>query len=72
MSNQVMNAHIAFGEPCGSDAGLVEIADWAGDQLLDMRKAFASLYDGITDMLSQDQIDAIERLYAEEIKTLSA
>lgn len=34
MSNQLFNAHIAYGEPCGDDAGLLEIADWAGDRLL--------------------------------------
>lgn len=72
MSNQVMNAHIAFGEPCGKDADLAEVADWAGDQLMDMKKAFSSLYIGITNVLSQDQIDIIERLYAKELTVLSS
>lgn len=30
MSNELLNAHIMLGEPCGEDAGLYEIADWAG------------------------------------------
>lgn len=34
MSNAVLNAHIMFGEPCGEDAGLYEIADWAGELLM--------------------------------------
>lgn len=34
MSNEVLNAHIAYGEPCGPDAELSQIADWAGSKLL--------------------------------------
>jgi hypothetical protein len=34
VSNSVLNAHIAYGAPCGDDAGLLEIAEWAGDRLL--------------------------------------
>jgi len=67
MSNQIMNAHISFGAPCGSDAGLVEIADWAGDQLTDMQRAFDAMYDSLTDMLTQEQIDEFERLHEKEL-----
>jgi hypothetical protein len=62
-----MNAHISFGAPCGSDAGLVEIADWAGDQLTDMQRAFDAMYDSLTDMLTQEQIDEFERLHEKEL-----
>ena len=34
MSNAVLNAHIQMGEPCGEDAELSEIADWAGELIL--------------------------------------
>jgi hypothetical protein len=34
VSNQLFNAHIAYGEPCGDDADFMQIADWAGDRLL--------------------------------------
>ena len=34
MSNALLNAHIAFGEPCGENAEFVVIADWAGELLL--------------------------------------
>lgn len=34
MSNSLLNAHIAYGEPCGDDADFMEISDWAGDRLL--------------------------------------
>ena len=34
MSNELCNAHIAFGSPCGEDADFMEIADWAGCILL--------------------------------------
>lgn len=30
MSNELLNAHIALGEPCGEDADFAQIADWAG------------------------------------------
>lgn len=36
MSNDVMNAHIKYGEPCGEDADFCQIADWAGGLLLDI------------------------------------
>ena len=40
MSNDVLNAHIAYGEPCGEDAELSVLADWAGGLLLkDIPKA---------------------------------
>jgi hypothetical protein len=35
MSNNLLNAHVALGEPCGPDATLKEMADWAGGLLLD-------------------------------------
>ncbi len=38
MSNAAENAHILYGEPCGSSAGLIEIADWAGELLIDIFK----------------------------------
>ena len=34
MSNAVLNAHIQMGEPCGEDADLFQIADWAGELIL--------------------------------------
>jgi len=34
MSNELIKAHTAFGEPCGPDAELPEIADYFGDILL--------------------------------------
>jgi len=37
MSNAALNAHIMFGEPCGEDVGLDEIADWAGELLMSER-----------------------------------
>jgi len=36
MSNNVMNAHIKYGDPCGEDADFFEIADWAGTLLLEL------------------------------------
>jgi hypothetical protein len=30
MSNQVFNAHIRAGQPIGDDAGMEEVANWAG------------------------------------------
>jgi hypothetical protein len=30
MSNQVFNAHIRAGQPMGDDAGMEEVANWAG------------------------------------------
>ena len=36
MSNDVMNAHILFGSPCGEDADFMEVADWAGGLLIDL------------------------------------
>jgi hypothetical protein len=33
MSNALLNFHLMMGEPCG-DAGLDEIADWAGELLI--------------------------------------
>ena len=30
MSNELLNAHITLGEPCGADADFAQIADWAG------------------------------------------
>lgn len=38
MSNDALNAHIQFGEPCGPDAELSQIADWAGSLLLEENK----------------------------------
>lgn len=35
MSNAVINAHIQMGEPCGPNATLDEIADWAGGLIMD-------------------------------------
>ena len=34
MSNAVLNAHIMLGEPCGEDAELSAIADWAGELIM--------------------------------------
>ena len=34
MSNAAINAHISLGEPCGEDADLSTIADWAGELIL--------------------------------------
>jgi len=34
MSNAVLNAHIMLGEPCGEDAELSIIADWAGELIM--------------------------------------
>jgi hypothetical protein len=36
MSNDVMNAHIKYRQPCGEDADFCQIADWAGGLLLDI------------------------------------
>jgi hypothetical protein len=38
MSNDVMNAHIKYGKPCGEDADVFQIADWAGSMLLDLHR----------------------------------
>ena len=35
-----------------------------------LRRAASALWDGITDMLEQSQIDRIERLYREELAVL--
>jgi hypothetical protein len=32
MSNELMNAHIRFGAPCGNE-GIFEVAEWGGDML---------------------------------------
>lgn len=34
MSNALIKAHIRFGEPCGEDAGLSELAEWAGELIM--------------------------------------
>lgn len=38
MSNQLLNAHIEYGSPCGDDADFETIADWAGDLLQEYKK----------------------------------
>lgn len=38
MSNALIKAHIAFGEPCGEEAEFSVIADWAGRILLEDRQ----------------------------------
>ncbi len=35
MSQTLVNAHIAYGRPCGIHAGLDELEEWAGKTLLD-------------------------------------
>ena len=35
MSSELLNAHIAYGEPCGQDADMAQLQDWAGGLLMD-------------------------------------
>ena len=39
MSHSLLNYHIIDGEPCGGDASLVEIAEYYGERLFEMRHA---------------------------------
>jgi hypothetical protein len=34
MSSSLLNAHIMMGEPCGPDAEFSQMADWAGEIIL--------------------------------------
>ena len=35
MSSELLNAHIAYGEPCGPNADMSQLQDWAGSLLMD-------------------------------------
>ena len=43
MSNQLLNTHIMLGEPCGDGADIWEIAEWAGDLILDQKNRIEEL-----------------------------
>lgn len=63
MSNQALNAHIKYGSPLGSDAGLDEIADWAGEKLLDLKSMFDQYNDDVEKMMFTGKREwAVERL----------
>jgi hypothetical protein len=36
MSSALLNAHIEYGQPCGDDADFDQVAEWAGNLLLDL------------------------------------
>ena len=43
MSNDVMEAHIKYGQPCGKVADFCQIADWAGGLLLDIELCYRTV-----------------------------
>ena len=45
-----------------------EIAKYEANRVRILQKAGAALFDGFTDVMTQEQIDSFERLYAEELK----
>ena len=53
MSNELINAHIALGEPCGEEAELSVIADWAGYMIMEINKdqQVSALKDALSGLL---------------------
>jgi hypothetical protein len=43
MSNEVLNVHIELDEPCGKDADIFDIADWAGHYIKELKAALAAM-----------------------------
>ena len=43
MSNEVLNIHIRMGSPCGDDADIFDIADWAGHEISNLTEALAAM-----------------------------
>ena len=70
MTNAVINAHIVMGEPCGEDACLDEIADWAGELVLSGNGGLTpnqlSMLRDIGEYLHSDEINEPARQYALE------
>ena len=51
MSNEALNAHISFGEPCGNDADLAEIADWAGEKVMELSRRLDAVYESSIELM---------------------
>jgi hypothetical protein len=66
MSNSAMNAHIAFGSPMGDSEGLYEVADWAGDKLMEAVALLRAVSaDGCKDVAGRNWYDARNDFFGE-------
>lgn len=63
MSNEILNAHISYGSPCGDDAELSIIADWAGSVLLNDNPRKVYLVEEITGMGFGDYDNRIVKVF---------
>lgn len=70
MSNAVLNAHIILGEPCGEDAELSTIADWAGELILSgnggLTKQQMAWLRSIGEFLNTERPEPVQREWALE------
>ena len=57
-------------EPLGASIDYEGVSEKLADENIRLRKAAESLWDGVTDVLSQAEIDRVERLYKAELTLL--
>ena len=51
MSNEVLNVHIRFGEPCGEGKDLETIANWAGEMITDLSQRLDAVYESAVELM---------------------